>query len=228
MNLKPVDLAREETAPVRNRAIAAWLAAALLFSGCAFGTGHVNITYQPIIVATRLAAPDSPRVIVKVMDKRATQTLGQKINGFGIETADLVADTDVPGTLEDAFETELHNRGFLKGRGGNVISVRLDTFENQFTIGFWSGEFVNQLTLGPWSDDSAAPIGMSAATIGMDVTVRHPNGSLAYNRYFTGDSKESIHIASENNAERTLDAAMQNGVSKVFIDSAFIDSLKKS
>ena len=46
-------------------------------------------------------------------------------------------------------------------------------------------------------------------------------------KYITGQSKDWVEIAGEGNAERELNAAMQDAVSKVFSDSAFIDSLKR-
>jgi len=190
-------------------AISAVLASAmLLLSGCAFTTGHVDLGYQPATQATKLATPQSPRVTVAVTDKRPTQVVSQKINGLGMKTADIVSNTDVPGTLKSAFETELNSRGFTEGAGGNVVSVTLNNFENQFSLGFFSGE--------------------ANATIGMQVTVTRPDGSLAYDKYFTGQSKDWVEIAGEDNAGRQLNAAMQDGVSKVFADSAFIDSLKKA
>jgi uncharacterized lipoprotein YajG len=192
------------------RSVTACLAAATLMgiSGCAFTTGHVDLAYQPTTQATKLAAPDSPRVSVVVMDKRPTQVVGQKINGLGMKTADIVSNTDVPGTLKSAFESELNSRGFSEGAGGDVVSVRLDNYENQFTLGFFSGD--------------------ATATIGMQVTVRRPDGSVVYDKYITGQSKEWVEIAGEDNAARELNAAMQDGVAKVFSDDAFIDSLKKA
>ena len=190
-------------------AISAVLASAmLLLSGCAFTTGHVDLGYQPATQATKLATPQSPRVTVAVTDKRPTQVVSQKINGLGMKTADIVSNTDVPGTLKSAFETELNSRGFTEGVGGNVVSVTLNNFENQFSLGFFSGE--------------------ANATIGMQVTVTRPDGSLAYDKYVTGQSKDWVEIAGEDNAGRQLNAAMEDGVSKVFADSAFIDSLKKA
>jgi len=147
-------------------------------------------------------------VALVVTDKRPTQVVGQKINGLGMKTAEIVSNTDVPGTLRSAFEAELNSRGFTEGAGGNVVSVTLNNFENQFTIGFFSGE--------------------ATATIGMQVNVNRPDGSLAYDKYVIGQSKDWVEITGEDNAGRELNAAMQDGVSKVFSDSAFIDSLKKS
>lgn len=180
--------------------------AALFVSGCALTTGHVNLSYQPTTQATKIAGANSSHVMVDVSDKRPTQVVGQKVNGYGMKTADIVSDSDVPGTLKGAFETELSNRGFMVGPGGTVISVRLDNFENQFTLGWFSGD--------------------ATASMGMDVTVKRPNGSIAYNKYITGQGKDSVEIAGEGNAERMLNAAMQDGVFKVFSDSAFIGSLE--
>jgi uncharacterized lipoprotein YajG len=192
----------------RNAISAVLASAMLLLSGCAFTTGHVDLGYQATTQATKLATPQSPRVTVAVTDKRPTQVVSQKINGLGMKTADIVSNTDVPGTLKSAFETELNSRGFTEGAGGNLLSVTLNNFENQFSLGFFSGE--------------------ANATIGMQVTVKRPDGSLAYDKYFTGQSKDWVEIAGEDNAGRQLNAAMEDGVSKVFADSAFIDSLKKS
>jgi len=207
MNSKNADLAGPASAPIRV-AITALLAVTLLLGGCAFTTGHVDLAYQPTTEATKLATPDSPHVTVVVTDKRPTQVVSQKINGFGMKTADIVSNSDVPATLKSAFETELNSRGFSEGAGGNVILVSLSNFQNQFTLGFFSGE--------------------ATAAIGMQVTVKHPDGSVVYDKYVTGDSKDWVEIAGEDNAGRQLNAAMQDGVSKVFSDSAFIDSLRKA
>lgn len=179
----------------------------MLFGGCAFTTGHVNLAYEPTSEASRVATADSPRVIVEVIDKRPTQTVGQKINGFGMKTADIVSDNDVAATLKSAFETELHSRGFADGAGGDVVSVRLSNFQNQFTLGFFSGDAV--------------------ATMGMDVTVKRPDGSVAYNKYITGESKDWIELAGEDNAGRMLNGAMRDALAKVFSDNAFIEALSK-
>ena len=117
-------------------------------------------------------------------DKRSTQVVGQKINGFGMKTADIVSNTDVPGTLKSAFETELNSRGFTEGAGDDVVLVSLSNFENQFTLGFFSGD--------------------ATATIGMQVTVKRPDGTVVYDKYVTGQSKDWVEVAGEDNAGREL------------------------
>src|SRR5271170_6186152 len=81
-------------------AAAAIVASALqLLSGCAFTTGPVDLAYQPSEAPTKVASDVAP-VSVEVTDKRATQVVGQKINGWGMKTADIVSDSDVPTTLK--------------------------------------------------------------------------------------------------------------------------------
>jgi uncharacterized lipoprotein YajG len=188
------------------RAFALCVGITFALSGCAFTTGHVNLSYQPSTQVTKVALPDSPPVTVEVSDKRPIHTVGQKINGFGMKTADIVSDNDVASTLKSAFESELNSRGFTEGARGNLIFIRLSNFENQFTLGFFSGD--------------------ATATLGMDVAVKRPDGSVAYQKYVTGESKDWVEIAGEDNAQRVLDAAMQDAVSKVFDDSDFIDAVR--
>jgi uncharacterized lipoprotein YajG len=140
MRLRCGNLPTRVSASMRNGIPVLLGATLLMLTGCAFTTGHVDLAYQPTTQATKLAAPDSPRVSVVVTDKRPTQVVGQKINGFGMKTADIVSNTDVPGTLKSAFETELNSRGFTEGAGGDVVLVSLSNFENQFTLGFFSGD----------------------------------------------------------------------------------------
>ena len=179
----------------------------LACSGCAFTTGHVNVAYEPSTAATKVASAESPHVIVAVTDKRPTRVVGQKINGYGMKTADIVSDNDVPATVKDAFQTELSNRGFVPGPGGNIVEVELDNLHNQFTLGLVSGD--------------------STANLGMTVSVKRSDGTVAYSKYITGQGKEWIEIAREGNAEHVLSLALQDAISKVFTDPGFIDALKK-
>ena len=178
---------------------------ALSLGGCAFTTGHVDVSYQATGYATKVAQPDSPHVTVVVADKRPTQTVGEKINGFGMKTADIVSNSDVAATLKSAFESEMNSSGFMEGTGGNLVSVSLSNFQNQFTLGFFSGD--------------------ATATMGMDVTVKRPDGSVAYSKYITGQSKDWVEVAGEDNAQRMLNGAMQDAVAKVFDDTDFIHAL---
>lgn len=184
------------------------VAAATALSGCAFTTGHVNVAYESQGPAARLATANTPHVAVVVIDRRPTQVLGEKKNGFGMKTADIEADNDVPATVKNAFETELRNRGFVEGSGGNVVEVKLDHFQNQYSLGFFSGEGV--------------------ATIGMQVSVERPDGSTAYSKYITGKAENWIELMGAGNAQTLLDGALRDGIERIFDDGDFTNALTQS
>ncbi len=167
----------------------------------------MNLEYQPQAQAAKVAAAAAPHVVVQVADQRPTKVVGQKINGFGMKTADILSDNDIPATLKGAFETELSNRGFTVGPGGETVGVTLNSLQNQFSLGFFSGE--------------------STANIGIDVSVKRADGAVAYEKYFTGQNQESVQLATAGNAEETLNAAIKDAVGKVFSDDAFIAALQK-
>lgn len=205
MGVKP-GAAAVQASSTSAGAVAA-LTAMLLISGCPFTTGHVNLEYHSQTPATRVAEAGSPRVAVEVSDKRTTQIVGQKINGWGMKTADIVSDTNVPGILKSAFQNELEDRGFTVGPRGALIAVALSSLNNQFSLGVFSGE--------------------AEANIGMDVSVKRPDGVVAYDKYITGNYRGSSMAATAGMAQRTLNAAMRDAISRVFSDSAFIGALKK-
>ena len=144
---------------------------------------------------------------VEVIDKRPTKIVGEKINGFGMKTADIESNSDVAATLTQAFVTELRGRGYVEGAGGSLVQVSLANFQNQFTVGLLSGH--------------------ASATIGMDVTVKQPDGAAVFNHYFGGESKDWVMVTGEDNAQKMLNAAMQDVVGKVFADNKFIEALNK-
>jgi uncharacterized lipoprotein YajG len=129
------------------------------------------------------------------------------MNGWGMKTAEIVSDNDVSATFKNAFETELTSRGFKLGPNGNLVSVSLRIFQNQFTLGFFSGE--------------------TTADMAMDVSLERPDSGIAYQKYINAEYKDWVEISGSGNAQAALNSAMQEAVAKVFSDSAFTDALKK-
>lgn len=70
---------------------------AAAFSGCAFGTRHVNLTYAPSLGAAPARAPIyGPVAVARFEDARIERQgtgalLGKVRNGYGIPTASVVA-----------------------------------------------------------------------------------------------------------------------------------------
>ena len=181
------------------------LAATVLLSGCAFTTGHVNLGYQSQVVPTKVAVADSPHINVAVTDKRPTQVVGHKINGYGMKTAEIVSDSDVPATVKKAFEQELEARGFTLGTGGILVSVNLNDFDSEYSMGWFSAQ--------------------ASANMGMDVSVLQTSGAITFEKHITGHNEESVMTTGEGNAQDILNAAMRDAVSNAFGDPAFLDAL---
>jgi hypothetical protein len=132
---------------------------------------------------------------------------------FGEFTTEYVPYNDVPEMIKGAFETELRNRGFVKGADGNVVSV---------SISFYRADQIQTSLLGE-----------TVASLGIDVNVKHPDGSTAYSRFILGDSRpwEADHPPEHNiryQITNAVEAAMQDALAEVFSDPAFIDALKTS
>lgn len=94
----------------------------VLAGGCAFGTRTAELTYPPAregggLIATAGAAEAVPAtrapIAVTVVDARAErERIGNVRNGFGMDTANVVTDSDVRAWVEDALVAELANAGY--------------------------------------------------------------------------------------------------------------------
>lgn len=95
-----------------------------LITGCAFGTRRANLTYMPApgtrglgptaaMASTAPTAPGAPLVLVQFADQRSDKrAIGEVRNGWGMRTADVVAETDVAEWVTQAVMTELEKTGY--------------------------------------------------------------------------------------------------------------------
>jgi hypothetical protein len=71
--------------------------------------------------------------------------------------------------------------------------------------------------------------GEATATTGMEVTVTHADGTIAYNKFINRQYiLTGVEIGGEDNAQKALDEAMKDCISKLFGDTGFVNSLLKS
>jgi hypothetical protein len=95
---------------------------ALLATGCAFGNRHATLMYPPavaprvakaapVVSANETALPTV--VVVPLLDQRPNKTaIGAVHNGFGMHTADVLANNSVPEWVTNAIASELRAVGF--------------------------------------------------------------------------------------------------------------------
>jgi hypothetical protein len=178
-------------------------------AGCA-SVDRPYLLYKPMPERVKVARPNTPPVALDVSDKRANKiVMSEPIDAFG-PTQEFEAYNDIPEMLRGAFEEELRNRGFTLNSGGDVVSVTLSFYQSD------------------WLRDSV--VGTAVASIGLDVAVKHTDGSGIYRRFILGQSQpwQKIHPPEENfkyPVTNALQAAMQDALAKVFSDPSFINAL---
>jgi len=115
----------------KNFLVFVGIAILALASGCAFGTRHLVLGYEKGTVSK---AQNNIAVYVKpfVDDRVDKQVVGRVRNGWGMECANIVTDTNISDWATNAMKTELNNLGYTvtnydtKNRvEGGVIEVNV-------------------------------------------------------------------------------------------------------
>jgi len=181
-----------------------------LLSGCALTRASIPLSYVPQTDVSKVPGADKVDVAVEVCDVRTIKDkVGVKKNGYGMEMAAIVSESDVPETVKKAIEVELENRGFHLATNNFTVLAELSKFYNDFKIGFWAGD--------------------AKAEVTMNVEIKNPNGNILYSKMITGEGMNpNIQLASGSNAKVALDAALNDAVARLFQEPAFIESLVKS
>jgi uncharacterized lipoprotein YajG len=186
------------------------LLALSLLAGCAITPSKIQLTYEPQTRVDPLTGAGNVSVQVVIMDQRlVNDSVGRKMNGYGMEMAPITATNNVPEFIKHAIETELVNRGFKIGSGNTVTVVgELAKFYNEFKEGFWAGSAVAELNL--------------------NVMIKNGNGTIVYSRLIGGRGiVPNIQMASGENARIALNCALKDGMATLFGDPSFTDTLLK-
>src|SRR3989338_11527528 len=117
-----------------NKNVTLFLTAILLViwtSGCAFGTRHLTLGYEKGTVSK---PQNNIMIYVKsfVDDRLDKEVCGRVRNGWGLECAKIVSNTDISEWVTNAMKAELNNLGYTvtnydtKNRvEGSVIEVNV-------------------------------------------------------------------------------------------------------
>lgn len=187
------------------------LAGLCLLSGCALTPAKIGLNYAPQVNVNPVPGAKNVMVKVLIMDQRlVNDSVGRKMNGYGMEMASISATNNVPDLIKHAMETELVNRGFGLGDGDTVTIVGdLSKFFNEFKEGFFAGDAV--------------------AEVDMNVTIRNTDGTIVYSRLIDGrGTVENIQFASGTNARIALEGALRDAMATLFSDPTFTGTLVKA
>lgn len=181
-------------------------------TGCAFTEEQITLQHTPSKSAVSVAGAKNVTVDVQVIDRRSEKTkVGSKKNGFGAETAPIIATQEVAVTVRKAIEQELIARGFVISSEQALVQVSgsLIRFYNDHKMGFFAGDAV--------------------ADLNMDVTVKSKEGSVLYAKQVNVQGVEkNIQMLSGENARIALNRALENGMNVLFEDQAFVSALVAS
>ncbi len=104
-------------------------------AGCAFGTRYVDLGYPPqkpakidaMDPSAALAGPRTRDVILAVNDARPSRDrIGNVRNGYGMDTASILTETNIEVWVYDAIELELEKLGFRTVAQGDAAADRVD------------------------------------------------------------------------------------------------------
>ena len=181
-------------------------------TGCAFTSESVDISYLPKAGVSPIKEADSVIVGLSLFDDRQDKSnkVSSKKNGFGVETAPILANEDINVTFRKILEQELIARGFKIGSPAGVyVDVNLLKFWNDFKLGFFAGDAVAELN--------------------MSILVKGTNGKASYSKIITAEGMESnIQLMTGDNAKLALDRALANGMNQLLDDPMFFQRLIKS
>lgn len=177
--------------------------------GCAFTTETIDVSYIPEAGVSRIEGADAISVAVDVTDSRPDKSkVSSKKNGYGMETAPILANEEVAATVRRALTQEINARGFQSGKSpADVkISARVNRLYNDHKLGFFSGDAV--------------------ADFNMSVEVLGSQGKAVFSRTIASQGTEpNTQLATGGNAKLALDRALASGIKTLFDDPSFIAAL---
>lgn len=185
------------------------LIVSLFISGCAFTTETVDIAYRSTSSVTQYEGANEVVVNVSMKDSRGVEgnKVSSKKNGYGMETAPILASEAPTATIKRAIEDELRKRGFKLGNDSSVnVSADLSRFWNDHKVGFFAGDAV--------------------ADFDMDVNIIDKNGTSVFSKSIvTQGIEKNIQLMTGSNAKLALDKALENGINLLFDDQNFVNAL---
>lgn len=160
------------------------LAVAGLGAGCAFGERHAELGYPPEngggVVSTAEAAPAAGGrgtvYIGALQDIRPDKkVVGHVRNGFGMKTAEVVAQRDVPDWIRGALAAELEAAGYrvVDGAGpadsatisGDIVRVYCDaylTYDGEVTLRLFTVKAGDSLVSQTYTGHGSAGVSWAA------------------------------------------------------------------
>lgn len=175
-------------------------------TGCALTRDYVEIEYKPCSTPQTIVGSENVEVAVNVNDLRVKENVGCKMNGSGMEMANIMATNDVAESFKNAIIWELQQRGFVISNDGSNLNIELCKFFNDYKPGFFTASANSEAVL--------------------NVTLRKKDGVIVYSKTIFGfGEEETCFITGGHNASLALEKSLQHAVQRLMNDPDFIRAL---
>lgn len=195
--------------------ITAIMLGGLLFtSGCAFSDVKLDVEYDKNLAkAGPLASVNSLKVNVsEFTDKRLLpDRVGDVRNGYGAHTADIITNKPVVDVVRNAIADtfEINGHVVTDVNPDIVISGDIERFWFESQANFWTIEFMGTIDVNLSVSDAAS------------------NNTIFSKRY-SGHNNEEMYVGYDKEMHRVLNAALDDLMFKIGMDSQLADALKSA
>lgn len=177
-----------------------------LLTGCIFTKDHVDIEYKPLVTSERIIGAENIVVTVNINDVRFKENIDCKINDYGMEMTDIMANNGLAEFFKNVITSELEQRGFVIAPGGIILNIELCKFFNYF-----KSELFN--------------LKAESETI-LSVVLKEKNGRIVYYKTIIGFGEEHVSfIIRGNDVSLVLEKSLHDALQKLMNDPDFMLAL---
>ncbi len=183
----------------------------LMAGGCAFTKANLNVAYDPTKAEKGPLSSVMPLKvnIPKLTDSRPNQNIiGRKINGIGMETADVVTKQPVPEITRAALVALFEKNGHLVKESGAQVTVDGEIKE------FWLKLQMNVMTIEFMGTETLA------------LNVKDANQKTIYSREYQGYYDEKKAAGLNKTWERVMNIALEKLMYQIATDEELAKVLK--
>ncbi len=164
-------------------------------SGCALGDRKIALRYQPAAAAT--GGTGQKVAVVKFVDRRDKQEIGEVRNGYGMKTAKVYAEgQDVGAWVANALSDELTQAGFAVQKFNDAAPPEVSIAITGFVPEAYIRMFLQE-----------------RCTIRANITVQKA-GVVLLNKEYQGECKKVAWTASTGEYEAAMQGALQDLMKK--------------
>ncbi|MFA5125277.1 MAG: YajG family lipoprotein [Patescibacteria group bacterium] len=190
------------------RKTACFIFLSFLVSGCAYISQNLKVEPSANILSSQVGA--GKKIGLCVVDEREDRIIGNRSNVYGMKTAKITTDQDVPEILQTAMSDGLRKKGFLpvaKDESATSMKVELRVLAYDVEMGFWTGGNIGKSTIKIVATNAAGQ---------------------TYEKMYHGQREiRTCFLGSQETNAKVVNCAFSAAIENIFNDKDLIDFLVK-